>query len=75
MGCLILQLLIQWSWVAKRRSKVVRYLILGREVYLLKQLGGNGDAASCPNFPKGCLTVRTLIQMKMAVRTSRMILF
>lgn len=54
---------LQRSWVSKGRSNVVGDTILGREVDLLEELRGNGDASSSSDPSQGTFTVM-MIMMK-----------
>jgi len=60
----------QWSWVAKSRPDVVGDSILGREIDLLKQFRGDGNASGGPNSPQ-CRLLGMMVVVKVISAVDR----
>jgi len=59
---------LHWGWVAKGLAEVTFDDILRREIDLLEQLGGDGDATGCSDLPQGRLVVHVcVVQMVIAI--------
>jgi hypothetical protein len=48
---------VQRGGVAQRGPEAAGHSILGRQVDFLEELGRDGQAASCPKSPQGCLFI------------------